>query len=246
MQDEDALCRGLECAGPRHAKWSSSDKQHSSISKSADILACSYSIVCAFVARPLRGSKKWNPPNDAPLIHWGALGIIKGFHSWDSLGGRGVWTLLPPLVCLAFPASSRPAIPAANPKTLAPATALNPGPTKSQMGCSQNYGSLTFRGISMDPNFGNYPNPNIPANNSAPSPQPSSPPKRRSVRVAAFWTWPAGRAIFPGPSARGSRGYRSFRKLGPPFWSRYREDHRIWWSIFAAPNSWTHIQGLGK
>ena len=41
------------------------------------------------VPRPPKGSKKWNPPNVNPLLHWGTKGIIKGFHFLDPLGGLG-------------------------------------------------------------------------------------------------------------------------------------------------------------
>ena len=40
---------------------------------------------------PLKGSKKWNPPNMSPLLHWGNEGIIRGFHFLDPLGGLGLW-----------------------------------------------------------------------------------------------------------------------------------------------------------
>ena len=39
--------------------------------------------------RPPRGSKKWNPPNMNPLLHWGNKGIIKGVPFFGSFKGLG-------------------------------------------------------------------------------------------------------------------------------------------------------------
>ena len=39
--------------------------------------------------RPPKGSKKWNPPNMNPLLHWGNWGIMRGFHFLDPSGGLG-------------------------------------------------------------------------------------------------------------------------------------------------------------
>ena len=44
---------------------------------------------CVRLPRPPKGSKKWNPPNMNPLLHWGNKGIIIGLHSLDPLGGLG-------------------------------------------------------------------------------------------------------------------------------------------------------------
>ena len=40
--------------------------------------------------RTPKGSKKWNPPNTNPLLHWGNQGIIRGFHCFGSFRGSGL------------------------------------------------------------------------------------------------------------------------------------------------------------
>ena len=57
------------------------------VTKIKGVLCFSEASTCK--PRPPKGSKKWNPPNMNPVLHWGTWGIIRGFHFLDPLGGLG-------------------------------------------------------------------------------------------------------------------------------------------------------------
>ena len=45
------------------------------------------------IPRPPKGSKKWNPPNMNPLLHWGNKGISTGAPFFGSFRGSGIGVL---------------------------------------------------------------------------------------------------------------------------------------------------------